>query len=123
MKGILMATVDQSAVLAMAPPRYELVAAHHLTLRFRVSAQPYQAWLGQTFTARVTGEAWNDDIQALRVALPEAIAALCENAHPHVTVSHRPGVTPKRSNAMLEAPAHVRPLDAELAFEVTWQPF
>lgn len=123
MKGILMAMVVKEAVLAVAPARYEVVAAHHLTLRFRVSAQPYQAWLGKTFTARVTLEAWNDDIQALRVALPEAIAALCENAHPHITVSHRPGVTPKRSNAMLEAPAHERALDAELAFEVAWQPF
>lgn len=123
MKGILMATVVKEAVLAVAPPRYELVAAHHLTLRFRVSAQPYQAWIGQTCTARVTGEAWNDDIQAIRVTLPEAIAALCENAHPHVTVSYRTGVTPKRSNAMLAAPAHERALDAELAFEVAWQPF
>jgi hypothetical protein len=123
MKGILMATVVKEAVLAIAPPRYEVVAAHHLTLRFRVSAQPYQAWIGQTFTARVTGEAWNDDIQALRVALPAAIATLCENAHPHITVSYRPGVTPKRSNAMLAAPANERVLDGELAFEVAWQPF
>ena len=123
MKGILMARAERAAVLAIAPAHFETVDADHVTLRFKVGPQPYRRWLHQRFTGRVTAEAWNDEIQALRVALPEPFAGLCESAHPHITLSRRAGVAPKRSNALLEDPANERALDAELEFEVVFQPF
>lgn len=123
MKGMLWAVAPKEAVLAVAPARFEEVYADHVTLRFKVGEAPYQPWIGRRFQAAVTAEAWNDDIQAIRVELPADVRPLCENEHPHVTVSARRGVSPKKSNALLEAPAHEAPLAAELSFEIVWKPF
>ena len=38
---------------------------------------------------------------ALRVALDDTCAALCQNCHPHITVAKLPGVAAKQSNDML----------------------
>jgi hypothetical protein len=123
MKGMLWAVVAREQVLALVPARYEEVYADHVTLQFRVERKAFKQWLGKTFTAPITAEAWDDDIQALRVALPEDVRALCEKAHPHVTVSARKFVSPKQSNVLLEKPANERALEAELVFTIEWRPF
>ena len=123
MKGMLWAVVDREAVLALAPARFEVVYADHLTLQFRVGKERFQRWIGKAFTAPVTAEAWDGDIQALRIALPEAVRSLCEKEHPHITVSARKGVSPKQSNDLLDDPESEQPLAAELAFRIVWRPF
>lgn len=123
MKGMLWAVASREQVLAIAPARYEEIYADHVTLQFRVSRSECRPWLGRTFTAPVTAEAWDDEIQALRVQLPDELRALCDKAHPHVTVSARQFVRPKQSNQLLEAPANERRLNASLEFKIEWRPF
>ena len=123
MKGILMAKAPKAVLLDEVAPRYAEVDADHVTLRFKVAEREVSHWVGRAFKARVTGEAWNDEIQAVRVELPYDLAQLCENDHPHITISRRPGVGAKHSNAMLEAPAHEAPLEFELDFRVVFERF
>lgn len=118
-KGILWALVrNREALDETVPPRFARHEAHHLTLRFGVDLTPYRALLGRRFQATVTAEAWNEEIQAVRVALPPELAALCENTHPHVTISRQPDTPAKRANALLEAPPNERQLSLELALEI-----
>ena len=118
-KGILWALVlDRKALDQAVPARFGRHEAHHLTLRFGVDLAPYAALLGRRFQAAATAEAWDDEVQAIRVALPAELAALCDNAHPHVTISRRPDTPAKRANQMLEAPPNERPLSFELALEI-----
>lgn len=118
-KGILWAVVrNREALDAAVPPRFARHEAHHLTLAFGVDLAPYRAAIGRRFQATATAEAWDDEVQAVRVALPPELAALCQNAHPHVTISRRPDTPAKRANAMLEAPPNERPLSLGLELEI-----
>jgi hypothetical protein len=118
-KGILWALVrDCEALLERVPARFDTVRAHHVTLRFGADLGPYQRLMGRVFEARVTAEAWNDVVQAVRVELPPPFDRICENLHPHVTISTRGETPAKASKPLLEAPARTRPLDFAIRLKV-----
>jgi hypothetical protein len=123
-RGVLWATLtNPQALLEAVSPRFAEVEAHHLTLRFGVDLEPYRHVIGKQFEGRVICEAWDDAIQAVQVELPADIAELCENEHPHVTVSHREGIPAKRSNPLLANPPHSRPVALTLGFKVETEPW
>lgn len=74
----------------------------HVTLQFRVDLNPaMEELLGREVEVVATGDCSNDRVQALRVNLPEEVAQLCSNEHPHMTISTADGVKPVESNNML----------------------
>lgn len=123
-KGILWAVVlNPDELLSAVPPRFERIDAHHVTLRFGIELGPYEPLAGQTFRARVWSEAWDDEIQAVEVELPEALSRLSDSAHPHVTISREPEVPAKRSGRLLERPAHTRQVALTLELRVEPKPW
>jgi hypothetical protein len=100
-KGILwLGLVNQ---VSPVTPNYDPVKHFHVTLQYNVESSQFKNLIGKRYTIRVLEDCWNHEIQALRVELPSEIADLCNNANPHMTISHRPGIAPKMSNDMLQS--------------------
>ena len=102
MKGILWLTASVqenplSKNVFQNPPNH-----FHVTLQFNVElTEEIQKLLGETVEATIVANCYDDRIQALSIALPEDVRAMCHNAVPHMTVSMADGVKPVESNAML----------------------
>lgn len=79
-------------------PRFMVVPHHHVTLKFRVSYGEIADLIGTEIIVVPGKIAWNDDIEAMAVWLP---GVECSNDNPHVTLSHREGIAPFKSNEML----------------------
>lgn len=91
---------------------YERQPHSHVTLQFAVERSLLQDKEGETFPVSATAIVHNDRIQAIKVELPEEVKELCTNANPHITLSHKDGVPPFESNAMLTDPESiVTPID------------
>lgn len=82
---------------------HENPARHfHVTLQFGAEFTPQvEDLLGKEVQAVAVADCSNERVQALRVSLPEEVAGLCANEHPHMTISHAEGVKPVESNTML----------------------
>jgi hypothetical protein len=96
MTGILWATIQQPIAI---PRRYCCGEPHHITLAYGVDRFKYEELIGLPMTVGVTGEAWNDRIQAIEVVLPSWVP--CQNPHPHISVSWVQDAQPVESNMML----------------------
>lgn len=100
-KGILWLTIpDQvSPVKKLYSPAKHL----HVTLKFDVTLDSVKRFLDKEVTVELIENCWNDEIQAVKVKLPSTYESLCKNKHPHITISHKAGVKPFKSNKMLES--------------------
>jgi hypothetical protein len=96
MKGILWGVIQTPLVIT---PRYPTGSPHHCTLQFGVEYQNWKQWEGVEFQATTLYEAWDGNIQAVAIQLPDYIP--CQNKHPHISVSWCKGISPVRSNTML----------------------
>jgi len=83
------------------PARYGNTQAPHLTLDYGVERSQYDDIIGLPVTIALIGEAYNDEIQALRAILPNWLH--CQNSIPHITVSWVNESAPVRSNLMLRS--------------------
>ena len=97
--GWLVDAADRVALLSRFPPRYALVVAHHVTLKFgEHTAEP-----PRTVMAEIVGEA--DDgvgVQALVVAI-DGSSNRPDGGTFHVTWSLEPGREAKESNEVIAA--------------------
>lgn len=97
MKGILMAVPKVSLEMAEV---FEVPAVHsHVTLEFGADKDEVKNLIGREFEAEVIGNAYDYDVQALMVSLPQGIP--CGNKQPHITISMNEGIKPFQSNEML----------------------
>lgn len=77
----------------------------HVTIKFGVSYRDVMKYLNhEPISVKIIENCWNDEIQALKVILPSPFKSLCQNDVPHMTVSHKNGVKPFKSNVMLDEP-------------------
>ena len=100
-KGILWLTIpDQtSPIKRIYSPAQHL----HITLKFNVSLDSVKRYLNKDVTVELLENCWNKEIQAIKVKLPSNWESLCNNKIPHITISHKNGVKPFKSNEMLES--------------------
>lgn len=97
MKGILWAVPKINLDVAEV---FEIPASHiHCTLGFGVNKDEVKGLIGKEFTAKIVGNSFDSEIQALELELPESIP--CGNPIPHISVSMISGVKPVKSNTML----------------------
>jgi len=100
-KGILWLTLpsQKSPVKAL----YQKPKHLHVTLMFNVTYEDAMKHIKfEPIIVKATENCYNDDIQALKVTLPSPFKGLCQNKIPHMTISHKNGVAPFKSNEMLE---------------------
>jgi 2'-5' RNA ligase len=64
-------------------------------------SEQYQILEDRDFMILIPSVTYDENIQALRVILPKQITQLCQNDHPHITLSYREGIEPHQSNDML----------------------
>lgn len=97
----------------------------HITLQHNVplTEEIAQFLWTQPIEIPVTANCFNDRIQAVRVELPENIRSLCQNAHPHMTISMVPGARPVQSNVMLDSTPVEQPLQVVLQFRFEFSHF
>jgi hypothetical protein len=97
-KGIVWATVNVENI----PLQKGFIPANHLhvTLAFGVSPEGWK--LGRKIAIYATKVAWNREIQAVQVLLPQGVKSC--NQTPHITVGHLEGIPPFKSNEMLSGP-------------------
>lgn len=74
----------------------------HVTLKFNVSFESVKKYLDREVNVELLENCWNKEIQAITVKLPTPFASLCNNKNPHMTISHKSGVRPVKSNDMLD---------------------
>jgi hypothetical protein len=109
-KGIFWLTLpDQNPPV---PSKFNNVARHfHVTLQFGVELTlEIREMLGKTVEATAVANCYNNQIQALRVSLPEEVRQICNNENPHMTISMADGVKPVESNNMLKGDCTEIPL-------------
>jgi len=101
-KGILWVSLNEQS--PPVPPRFSELPRHfHVTLAFNCLEETYKELLGKEVEIAVNSDCYDQNIQALSVTLPGEITDLCENLHPHITVSMSEGVKPVGSNRMLSS--------------------
>lgn len=98
-KGILWLTLPNQ----ITPVKQIYSPANHLhvTIKFDVPLESVAKYLGKNLSVELVENCWNFEIQAVKVRLPSYWSTLCTNKQPHITISHRPGVKPFKSNEML----------------------
>lgn len=74
----------------------------HVTLQYNVPEASVQHLDGMQVPVKMLADCWNNDIQAVKVSLPDDV--YCQNNHPHITISMEPGIRPVASNEMLAGP-------------------
>jgi hypothetical protein len=109
MTGILWAVIQQPLLIQ---PRYSLGQPHHITLQYGVDLTDWVHLLNIEFTANCLYEAWNDNIQAIAVKLPNHVP--CGNKQPHISVSWKQGISPVESNYMLTSKFNYKLLNLEV---------
>ncbi len=101
-KGILWVSLNEQS--PPVPPRFSELPRHfHVTLAFNCLEEPYRDLIGKGVEIAVNSDCYDQNIQALSVTLPGEISTLCENTHPHITVSMSEGVKSVDSNRMLSS--------------------
>lgn len=95
-QGILWAVLTEPLPIE---PIYPNGKPHHITLIYGATESVWKPWIGQEFLAYPFRSVNNDRIQAVEVALPDAVP--CKNAYPHITVSWINDALPVESNQLL----------------------
>ena len=103
-----------SAAIRAAYPKRHVNAYEdlHCTLMYKPDASHLERlvpMVGMHLTLEVIEEVADDKGHALRIRLPDALAALCTNAHPHVTLSTAHGISAVYSNELLARPPAQQP--------------
>ena len=98
MQGILWITVNRNDLPA---GRYTDAKHHHVTLKFNVDRDDVANLIGKKVTLYCSDVCWDDNIEAIPVIMLSEWAGICQNQHPHITLSHREGIKPVQSNTML----------------------
>lgn len=112
-KGILWGVIQSPFIIT---PRYPVGNPHHCTLQFGVDRENWTHWIDKEFEATTLYEAWNGNIQAVTIQLPDYIP--CQNKHPHVSVSWCKGVKPYESNLMLSSKFDYRLFKQSVEFKI-----
>lgn len=104
--GVFLSPQEQQKLLQDFAPKHPQVTADHVTLAFKPDPQKLQDFLseasiGSHIPLRVTGVAEDEKGQALRVELPEGLAAHAK-PNAHITISTATGTKPVYSNELLE---------------------
>lgn len=108
----------------MEPVHPELASHLHITMQFRVPlTEEIRQILGNQYEIQILENCWDDDIQALTVRLPDSLAEMCRNPHPHMTVSMREGIRPVQSNQMLSSSHNSTPIYQTLTFVANYVAF
>jgi hypothetical protein len=113
MKGILWGVIQTPLIIT---PRYPAGSPHHCTLQFGVDRQGWEQWEGVEFQVTTLYEAWNGNIQAVAIQLPDYIPY--QNKHPHISVSWCKGIKPVHSNMMLASKFEYRLLKQSVTLKV-----
>jgi hypothetical protein len=122
-KGIFWLTLpDQDSPVF---PVYNPAKHLHVTLQFNVSRESISEHLMlRPVAVRLINDCWNLQIQALSVQiLDQTLADLCNNQHPHMTISHVDGVGPVKSNEMLDADHNFSPVERIIYLTPEFRPF
>jgi hypothetical protein len=120
-KGILWLTIpDQSSPVK---PRYNQAQHLHVTLKFNVTLESVKKYLDAEVRVKLVEDCWNDEIQAIKVELPGKYNTLCNNKHPHITISHKRGIKPFKSNEMLDETYQSEKINKFLKLRVEFYPF
>jgi hypothetical protein len=100
--GILWISLDnqESPVVSRLPVR---ASHYHVTLKFGCKLSAVSQFIGNKVRVSIDSDCYNERIQALSVSLPSEVLSLCQNRHPHVTISMDEGVKPVESNEMLSS--------------------
>ena len=100
--GILWISLDnqESPVDSRLPVR---ASHYHVTLKFGCNLSSVSHYIGTKTSVSVEYDCYNDRVQALSVSLPVEVSSLCQNSHPHITISMGEGVKPVESNEMLSS--------------------
>jgi hypothetical protein len=96
--GILWGVIQSPLIIS---PLYPVGSPHHTTLQFGVVRQDWKEWENLEFQATTLYEAWNGNIQAVAIQLPDHIP--CRQNNPHISVSWCKGIKPYESNLMLSS--------------------
>jgi hypothetical protein len=97
-KGILLlAPITPIAVQA----RYSNIQAQSLILATGVERSQHANVIGLSVPIRIIGEAYDDNLQALRATIPNWLT--CQNLNPHIVISWVDTSAPAMSNRMLQA--------------------
>jgi hypothetical protein len=99
MKGILWLALDSHTFPVECI--YNPVQHLHVTLEYGVNYESCNFLIGRKVEVIAVANCWNDKVQALRVNLPPEYDAICDNVHPHMTISTADNVRPVESNNML----------------------
>lgn len=105
-KGILMLSLENQKSPVISYGNFVNASHYHVTLEYGLDASklPKQVLdkIGKKVKVDVIANCNDDEIQALMINLPGEYKRLCKNKIPHMTISHKSGVKPFQSNAMLE---------------------
>ncbi len=112
-KGILWGVVQTAFTI---PQRYPVGSPHHCTLQFGVHRENWTNWVGKEFNATTLYEAWDGNIQAVAIQLPDYIP--CQNKYPHISVSWCKGIKPYESNSMLSLKFNYRLFKQSVKFKI-----
>ena len=101
MKGILWITINSNN---LPQGRYEIQPHSHVTLQFNVEHESVKHLVNKKVELFGASLHHSDEIgiEAIAILLSEEWKSLCKNPVPHITLSHRQGVKPAQSNAMLK---------------------
>lgn len=120
MKGILWAVIQSEVNV---PRLYPCGQPHHVTLRYGVYRSRWRWLEGLRFTAIAHKVAHNERVQAIAVSLPWWIRWVCQNAHPHITMSWVEKAEPVESNEMLVRPLQVELVRFQVQCQIQFKPF
>jgi hypothetical protein len=112
-KGILWGVIQSPLII---PSRYSQGQPHHVTLQFGVDCDDWKQWEGLELQTTALYEAWNGNIQAVAVKLPDYIP--CANKYPHISVSWRSKVSPVESNLMLASKFNYQLLSQSIKLKI-----
>lgn len=91
--------VNPSQVLDKFPPKFEKIYAHHITLKFRPSGL-HGITPGKKHLLKIVGYVVDEDI-GIEACITENIEGSQKN-YPHVTISAKNGIPPKKSSIAIE---------------------
>ena len=98
-RGILW--LESSTFQSPVDLKYNKAKHYHVTLMYNVKLEHVEYLVGNSIQCVAVENCWNDDIQALRIKFADRnVLELCTNKVPHMTLSHRDGVSPVKSNDM-----------------------
>jgi len=80
--------------------KYNKAKHFHVTLQYDVDFETVKHLVDYKCNCVAIENCWNDDIQALKIILPYEIPVVCNNKVPHMTLSHKNGISPVKSNDM-----------------------